>query len=61
MIVTVTDLPFVLFVTLTLEPNFRNLCAAVIALSSSGMPLRKRAMEVKKHDEGVSATLIAMM
>jgi hypothetical protein len=23
--------------------------------------LRKRAMEVKKHDEGVSATLIAMM
>jgi hypothetical protein len=40
--VTVAELPFDLFVTVTLEPNFTDLWAAVIALSSNGMPLAVR-------------------
>src|SRR6516165_9471159 len=38
-IVTVTAKPFFLLVTLTLEPKGSDLCAAVMKLSSRGMPL----------------------
>src|SRR5215471_6383058 len=38
-IVTVTAWPFFLLVTLTLEPKGSDLCAAVMTLSSRGMPL----------------------
>src|ERR1700704_606701 len=37
--VIVTELPFFLLVTFTLELNGSDLCAAVILLSSSGIPL----------------------
>src|SRR5262249_1565802 len=47
-IVTVTASPLFLLVTLTLEPKGSDLCAAVMALSSRGMPL---AVLVPRCDE----------
>src|SRR5262249_46747457 len=51
-IVTVTASPLFLLVTLTLEPKGSDLCAAVMALSSRGMPL---GVLVPRCDESPTA------
>jgi hypothetical protein len=51
-ILTVTARPVFLLVTLTVEPNGSDLCAAVIELLSRGMPL---AVLVPRCDESPTA------
>src|SRR5262245_53531416 len=51
-IVTVTARPVFLLVTLTVEPTGSDLCAAVMALSSRGIPL---AVLVPRCDESPTA------